>query len=162
MATPLVMLGSGGDYVTRWEPHGTSILKRVGQTEAQPDEPDTDSASSNAGGGGGGRLRQRRGQVQVTRTSGGRVDTWEPASGDEADRIDTRAQRQWVRAGTLSAAAGAISVWMTQQQRALAQATLNVLAFAQPDPVSERPRDEPAVAAAMAGQRHAGSAEPLR
>ncbi len=134
MATPLVMLGSGGNYVTRWEPSGTSILRRVGRAEAQGDEPDMDSATSNAGGGGSGQQGgRRRGQMVITHTSARPVeDTWEPTSAQEPEPSRGLSHRQWVRAGTLNAAAGAISVWMTQQQRALAAATLDLRTFGKP------------------------------
>ena len=45
--TPLVMLGTGGDYVARYFVKGAALAKQVGQSLEQ--QPDTETAGSFAG-----------------------------------------------------------------------------------------------------------------
>ena len=47
MADPLVMLGPGGDFITRYDVKGHDLLRNVGQSLGQ--QPDTESNSSFAG-----------------------------------------------------------------------------------------------------------------
>src|SRR5262245_37604773 len=47
MAIPLVMLGPGGDFVTRFDVKGHDLLRNVGQSMEQ--QPDTETAGSFAG-----------------------------------------------------------------------------------------------------------------
>src|SRR5690606_11728807 len=59
MVIPLMMLGPGGDYTTRYDIKGRGLVRQAGATLGQ--QPDTDTAGSMAS---WGRMPRRRGQGQ--------------------------------------------------------------------------------------------------
>src|SRR5687768_15686984 len=61
MAIPLVMLGPGGDYVTRFEVKGRDLLRNVGQPESWQDETQARKGFSREG------QTPRRDQPQTSR-----------------------------------------------------------------------------------------------
>lgn len=114
MAMPLMMLGPGGQYVSRYEPRGRKMFKTVAGTQGQPDSPDTESGSSYAG------------YARYPRGSAAGADVEEGATVQVAAPADTfehgeapMTDRRWVKAGSLAAAVQAIDAWLAQQRFAL-------------------------------------------
>jgi hypothetical protein len=143
MNTPLMMLGPGGDYVTRFDASGPQLLSRVAQTQGHPSDADSDSASSNAG---YARYRRRKPAQAADALAAGdspvTVEHFRDADGDRFEHslpspapVYTAPAKRWVKVGSLAAASAAIEAWLAQQTKALADAALILKTLrSEPDP----------------------------
>ena len=139
MAIPILMLGPGGNYTTRYEAASAGRMRQVRGAQGHPDHADTESNYSFAGYGGR-RQRGREDQGGEPSADGKpdrRADRFEHTPATDLP-VERRGGRRWVKTGSLNAAAQAIAAWIEQQQSTLTQVKMTLMSFTPPaEPAAE-------------------------